>query len=219
MKVGAIHAPLTVQPQTWATDMFPINYRPEGGNKMCPDESTKNNDLKKYCDRALEVGYTHAVVIDPASVVTAAWVRFKCQYGCPDYGKTYGCPPYSPTHLETAEMLASYNRAILCHAETAFSDTFRKFTGKIHLGVVDLETELFKDGYYRALAIVGGRCRSCKECASLKGEPCVFPETVRPSMEACGIDAYQTVRNNGFSIDTLKEKGEAINLFRMILVD
>ena len=77
----------------------------------------KNTNLGKYCDRALAFGLTHAVVIDPASVVTAAWVRLKCQFGCSHYGETYSCPPYSPTHRETAEMLATYNRAILFHAE------------------------------------------------------------------------------------------------------
>jgi hypothetical protein len=38
-------------------------------------------------------------------------------------------------------------------------------------------------------------------------------------MESCGIDVFQTVRNNGFTIETLKEKGETLNLFRMMLVD
>jgi len=49
----------------------------------------KDTNLKKYCDRALAFGLTHAVVIDPASVVTAAWVRLKCQFGCSHYGETY----------------------------------------------------------------------------------------------------------------------------------
>jgi predicted metal-binding protein len=143
-----------------------------GGKIMDQDAPAgKNTNLEKYCDRALAFGLTHAVVIDPASVVTAAWVRFKCQFGCSHYGETYSCPPHSP------------------------------------------------DGYYRALALLGGQCTFCKECANLKGEPCTFPEKPRPAMESCGIDVFQTVRNNGFTIEPLREKGETLNLFRMILVD
>ena len=179
----------------------------------------KNTNLEKYCDRALAFGLTHAVVIDPASVVTAAWVRLKCQFGCSHYGETYSCPPYSPTHRETAEMLATYNRAILFHAEVPYSNKWEMVAKKIKLGLLELEGEVFKDGYYRALALLGGQCTFCKECANLKGEPCTFPEKPRPAMESCGIDVFQTVRNNGFTIETLKEKGETLNLFRMILVD
>ena len=116
----------------------------------------KNTNLKKYCDKALEFGLTHAVVIDPASVVTAAWVRFKCQFGCSHYGETYSCPPHSPTHRETAEMLATYTRAILFHAEVPYSNKWEMVAKKIKLGLLELEGEIFKDGYYRALALLGG---------------------------------------------------------------
>lgn len=181
--------------------------------------SAKNADLKTYCTEALEIGLKHAVVIDPASVVTAPWVRFKCQFGCEHFGETYCCPPFSPTYRETADMLGTYNRAILFHAELAYSDKWRKFARRIKLGLVNLEGKLFKDGYYRAFAFLGGHCTFCKECANLKSEPCVSPEMARPAMESCGIDVIQTARNNGFKVNPLREKGEPINLFRMILVD
>ena len=38
-------------------------------------------------------------------------------------------------------------------------------------------------------------------------------------MEACGIDVFQTARNNGFFIETLREKTETQNLYCIILVD
>lgn len=60
------------------------------------------SDLEKYCRMALERGVTHAKQIRPSSVVTAAWVRWKCQFGCGDgYNKGYCCPPETPTHEET----------------------------------------------------------------------------------------------------------------------
>ena len=39
-------------------------------------------NFEPFCQMAKEMGATHARVISPQSVVTAAWVRLKCQYGC-----------------------------------------------------------------------------------------------------------------------------------------
>jgi len=38
-------------------------------------------------------------------------------------------------------------------------------------------------------------------------------------MEACGIDVYQTVRNNGLFIQPLREKEETQNIYSLMLVD
>jgi hypothetical protein len=38
-------------------------------------------------------------------------------------------------------------------------------------------------------------------------------------MKAVGTDVYQTVRNNGVFIETLKEKGDPQNLYALMLVD
>lgn len=43
-------------------------------------------DLSRYIDEARKVGATGAKVIHPASVITAPWVRWKCQFGCGGYG-------------------------------------------------------------------------------------------------------------------------------------
>jgi hypothetical protein len=38
-------------------------------------------------------------------------------------------------------------------------------------------------------------------------------------MEACGIDVFQTARNNGFHIETLRDVTEPRNTFALMLVD
>jgi len=38
-------------------------------------------------------------------------------------------------------------------------------------------------------------------------------------MEACGIDVFQTIRNNGFTISFLEEKGEYVKYFGLLLLD
>jgi len=85
--------------------------------------------------------------------------------------------------------------------------------------LIDLEGEIFKDGYYKAFVFLAGPCTLCKECAKLQGDPCIFGDRARPSMEGCGIDVYKTARNNGFFIETLREKTQTQNIYCLMLVD
>lgn len=44
-------------------------------------------------------------------------------------------------------------------------------------------------------------------------------QEIRPLMEACGIDVFQTARNNGFHIDTQKETYGKWNYFALVLIE
>ncbi|MFH1350604.1 MAG: DUF2284 domain-containing protein [Pseudomonadota bacterium] len=176
-------------------------------------------DLEKYCTRAVEGGATHARQIHPSSVVPAPWVRLKCQFGCPGYNRGYCCPPHTPTPVETRAILDSYRRAILFHIEVPhMSKKEHYYKGFYHM-LVDLEGEIFKDGYYKAFVFLAGPCRLCHPCEKLEGKSCHFPYRARPSMESCGMDVYQTARNNGFFIKTLSVKEETNNGYCLMLVD
>lgn len=176
------------------------------------------SDLEKYCEMARGSGATHAKVIHPNTVVTAAWVRFKCLFGCP-YKHRYSCPPHTPTPEETRATLDSYVRAILFHVEAPSSRERGKNMVAYLDALVKLEGELFKDGYYKAFVMLAGPCVLCRECGKTEGIPCRLPARTRPSMEACGIDVFQTARNNGFFIRTLRDKSETQNLYCLMLVD
>lgn len=176
-------------------------------------------DLEKYCVGAVEKGATHAKQIYPNSIVTAPWVRLKCQFGCPNYDKSYCCPPDSPTPEQTRDVIDSYNRSILFHIEAPKTKERTKRYREYLNMLIELEGEMFKDGYYKALVFLCGPCRLCNECKKLNGTPCDFGYRARPSMEACGIDVYQTARNNGFFIETLREKNQTQNSYCLMLVD
>ncbi|MCF8063009.1 MAG: DUF2284 domain-containing protein [Deltaproteobacteria bacterium] len=178
--------------------------------------------IERYCARAVdEGGATQARVISLSTVVTAPWVRLKCQFGCPGYGRSYGCPPDSPTPRQTQEIIDSYHRAILFHLEAARAPdgSRRKQRHRLYDALVTLEGEFFKDGCYKAFVFLSGPCHLCRECGKLKGEACRYGDRARPSMEACGIDVYQTARNNGFFIEPLREKSETQNIYCLMLVD
>jgi predicted metal-binding protein len=169
--------------------------------------------VEVYCKEALEMGVDGAKMIDPHSVVTAEWVRMKCQFGCPGFGLSHCCPPHSPTPDLTRKVIDSYQRAILLHRRLAKGERGKNFNETL----VRLEIKIFLDGNYKAWSMGSGPCRLCKEC-DLKGS-CKHGYEARPSMEACGIDVFKTARDNGFPIDVVKTHGEERNAFGLILVE
>jgi len=120
-----------------------------------------HEDLKKCCDRAIQAGATHAKVIEPVSMVTAPWVRLKCQFGCAGYGRRYSCPPDTPSPEQMRSVLDGYKRAILVHREVPDpkDPSGRKNRVKFLDELVALEGEMFKDGYYKAFVVLAGPCR------------------------------------------------------------
>lgn len=169
--------------------------------------------LKAYCEKAIRLGMDGAKVIDPATIVTAAWVRMKCQFGCPGFGRSLCCPPYSPTPEMTRRVIDCYDKAILLHKQLEKGQRGTKFNETL----VDLEIEIFLDGYYKAWSMGSGPCRRCNACDVTA--PCKNGYRARPAMEACGVDVFQTARTNGFPIEVLREHGEVKNLFGVILVE
>ena len=169
--------------------------------------------LEDYCNKALELGVDGAKQIEPRSVVTAEWVRMKCQFGCTGFGLSLCCPPNSPTPEITRKVIDSYEKAILLHRRLKKGER-SKILNEI---LVRLEIEIFLDGYYKAWSMGSGPCRLCKEC-DLDG-PCKHGLEARPSMEACGIDVYKTARDNGFHIEVVKTHDDERNIFGVILVE
>jgi predicted metal-binding protein len=163
-------------------------------------------ELEKWASRAVKMGAKGARVISADSVVTAEWVRMKCRYGCGGYGRCLTCPPHSPTPQETARMLGEYHWAVLLEV----GGRPRELSAK-------LEREVFLGGYYKAFAFACGPCRMCDACDFENG--CRKAELARPSMEACGIDVYETVRRNGFPIDVLTATSQKGHFFQMVLIE
>jgi len=164
-------------------------------------------DASTYCELAVGRGAARAVVVDPHSVVTATWVRMKCQYGCGGYGSNLCCPPHTPTPDQTRAMLDEYSTGVLVSS-----------AGQVDVKglVVDLEREAFLAGYYRAFAYGAGPCGLCEPCPLGR---CVHAERARPAMEACGIDVFATARAHGFEISVVRDSGDPQTYFGLLLLD
>ena len=173
--------------------------------------------LERYINKAQEMGITKAKIIDPKTVVVGNWVRLKCQYGCSGYGKYLTCPPYSPTPDYTQKMLSDYSRGLLMQIENIPPSMEPKIRLKLKTTVAKLEREIFLDGFYKAFGMTSGPCSFCRTCHVAK--PCKYPEQARPAMEACGIDVYQTARNNGFTLEVVQSEDLPCSYLSLILID
>ena len=163
--------------------------------------------ISAFVPRAVEFGARDAKVIKASSVTTAPWVRLKCQFGCGGFDSSLCCPPRTPTPEEMRRVIDCYKSAILFEVKLQEAKKI----------AVKLERDLFLAGYYRALGLGAGPCHLCRECAFGKG--CRHPYQARPSMEACGIDVYQTARANGFKIEVVRTHRDPQHYFGLVLVE
>lgn len=173
-----------------------------------------DHDLTRFLELAKSLGAYEAKYIDPATIKTAAWVRMKCMYGCSSR-RGHCCPPNTPTAKEAREIIDCYQKAMLIHCLQ--DDRPAKI-------VLQLERELFLSGYYKVIGLGNGVCELCRpyykeKCAYPAGEKCARPAEARPSMEACGIDVFATVRANGFPIEVLPDKESKGNYYGLLLIE
>ena len=164
----------------------------------------------QWVEAAKRLGAKDAKVISPESVVTAAWVRLKCQYGCGGWGQRLTCPPHSPTPEQTRAVLDCYRVALLVHCPGGGE------WHSIERIVADLEREVFLAGHYKAFAFGSGPCDLCDECTF---EHCLHPHQARPAMEAAGIDVFATARGNGFPIEVVTDHECPQNYYGLVLIE
>ncbi|MFH1707443.1 MAG: DUF2284 domain-containing protein [Planctomycetota bacterium] len=174
-----------------------------------PAAPRKRLALATLVKQARELGAVKARLIRASSVVTAAWVRMKCRYGCGGYDTSLCCPPHTPTPEETRRVIDCYKHAI-------FFEAGRREPKKI---CVKLECAAFLAGYYKAFGYGSGPCRWCGDepCNMQKG--CRHADEARPAMEACGIDVFATARANGFTIEVVRDHDDVHRYFGMVMVE
>jgi predicted metal-binding protein len=158
--------------------------------------------------------------INARDIVVAQWTRFRCQFGCPNYGKKAGCPPNMPSIDECRNMIREYSQCAVFHFEKRLEKPGdRKSWNKDMISkLVALEREVFLSGYYKTFLILFNACAFCDTCAENRLE-CKNPKMTRPAADAMGIDVYATVRGIGYHIEVLKDYTEAMHRYAFLLVE
>lgn len=169
-----------------------------------------------------ELGFLETHLLKAQDIVTGRWVRLKCRYGCAKYNTSWCCPPAAPNLQMTRDILSEYEFALILVSENTNEHFYRNSGIKRRVQIkqwkctVALERKLFLMGYYKAFGLPADTCALCKECAYPK--QCKFPNEKRPTLEACGIDVFQTVKNLGQSTGLVRKIQDCFHSYSLILL-
>jgi predicted metal-binding protein len=158
--------------------------------------------------------------IEASSIVVAQWVRLKCQFGCPEYGKTGSCPPNTPSVAECERFFREYKRAVVFHffKKVDKPEDRRAWSREINSRLLELEREVFLSGRVKAFLLFMDSCSLCPTCAGSRAG-CRNPKKSRPGADAMAMDVYSTVLKAGYPIEVLPEFDRAMNRYAFLLVD
>jgi predicted metal-binding protein len=191
------------------------------------NEASLQEDLLKYCEKALELGATKAKILATEDIPVDERITLKCQVPrCFGYGAGAQCPPNTLKPSELREILKGFHWAVFfimdVPSEVIVRDkaTIKERVAvyqKVYKIVSEVESMAFHDGHYLAFAFAAGSCRHTfcgqqETCQAMEGKKCRFSLLSRPSMEAVGIDVYHMVAKAGWDIFPIGSgsKAEAI---------
>jgi predicted metal-binding protein/ubiquinone/menaquinone biosynthesis C-methylase UbiE len=161
--------------------------------------------------RIKTMGFGQVQLIATETIQVAEWTDLRCQYGCDRYGHAH-CPPNSPSPQKTRDVLQDFSHALLLEGEPP---------GKVFQSMVlDAEREAFLAGFHKAFAYWAGPCELCATCvADAPNGACRNTRDARPSMEGAGIDVFETVKRAGLNLRILRDKGEFVRYFALLLLE
>ncbi|GAA0713835.1 hypothetical protein GCM10008904_28590 [Paraclostridium ghonii] len=145
--------------------MITLNFDKDVNNINLKANICKNTLLNKYMDFDYFTGL--------------------CKDGCPYYDLSYTCPPNSPKFTEYTKNY-EYSLVIVMYMNIDSHNSIETVHPYLRRVLSDLLIPLEKK--FNGLLSDGGRCRYCNKCAYVENLPCRYPDKIRFSMEAMGID-------------------------------
>jgi len=164
-------------------------------------------------------GFSDYRWIDPTSIIVAQWVRMKCLFGCPDFGKSGACPPHTPTVDECARFFRDYKTAAIFHFQKAVEkpEDRHDWSRAINSRLLELEREIFLKGWVKAFLLPMDSCTQCQPCAGTRAG-CTNPKRARPSPDAMAVDVFATVLRAGYPIEVLSDCRQAMNRYALLMI-
>ncbi|AOY77160.1 DUF2284 domain-containing protein [Clostridium formicaceticum] len=165
-----------------------------------------HRDQKQYLMLKLKkLGFRNLQLLSTEDVAFTEVAAVKCQFGCQHYGLGK-CPPNSLPIEKTKKLLKEFKYALLLEGEPPTKGFQKK--------ILKAEKEAYQQGFYKAFSLWAGPCSLCSQC-----EPKSSCPQARPSMEGCGIDVFQTVKNLTGNLETVKNKNDYVKYFGLLLLE
>jgi predicted metal-binding protein len=165
-------------------------------------------------------GYDDFKWLDPRTIVVSQWVRLKCEYGCPSYGRIASCPPNTPSVEECRRFFSEYATGLVFHIQKVAPDrdARRAWSAKTNVDLTKLERDVFLAGYPKTFLIFMDSCEICAECTPAR-KGCKEPKLSRPSPEGMAVDVFSTVRQLGYPIEVLTDPSNQMNRYAFLMIE
>jgi predicted metal-binding protein len=165
-------------------------------------------------------GYRDFKWIQPKDIVVGQWVRMKCLFGCPGYGKTATCPPNVPSVSDCRRFFNEYGTAVILHFEKMVDkpEDRHVWSREVNKELLKLERAIFLSGYLKAFLLFMDSCSLCADCSGIR-EECKNSKSARPSPESLAIDVFSTVKQYGYPIEVLSEYSQTMNRYAFLLIE
>ncbi|MBE5782541.1 MAG: DUF2284 domain-containing protein [Clostridiales bacterium] len=151
----------------------------------------------------LENGASRAEIIVADQVAYDVSFRDMCaQNSCGRYGKCHMCPPdVGDIHALIARAKA-YAGGVFYQKIYTIEDSFdfegmmdaRRAQSALAFSLDEKAREMLNPGF---LHLSVGGCGLCKTCTREENLPCRYPDKALASLEAYGVDVYNTAKNAG----------------------
>ncbi len=175
-------------------------------------------DRAVWQDRARAAGADGAELVAAGAVGVADWVRLKCRYGCPDYGRRLSCAPHAPGPDEFRPVLAGYEQALLVWVEGRGTEAATPARRRLAEALLALERDAFLARCHKAFALSDGPCLWCDDEPCPPDGTCRHRDRLRPAMSACGIDAFATASAAGVPLQVAGDEQAAFRLLGLLLI-
>ena len=156
-------------------------------------------NAEKVMELALQIGFTHAGTMDPATAVLRSEVRDMCA-ACSQYGLRWSCPPGCGDLETLRQRLTEYKEGVLVQTVGNLEDDFDAEaimgTQELHKEQLQKLIKPLKELFPDAAILGAGCCTVCKTC-TYPDAPCRFPDRLMASMEAWGMVVSDVCRDNG----------------------
>lgn len=150
--------------------------------------------------------FDNAKMISFSKIPFRSEVRKLCKQNmCGNFGKSWTCPPAveSPEALQI--QLSQFNKVMIVNKVYKLSDSF-DWEG-MQSGARDFQSKILKlkrkirqtDPDVHFIALGAGICGICDTCTYEEQLPCRNPSDAIVSVEACGIDVMDMLKETGLS--------------------
>lgn len=149
---------------------------------------------------ALEAGAAKAEIISVDQIITSAEFREACRKNlCGAWGRCWMCPPDVGEIEPLMAEIRTYQHGLWYQTIGELEDSFdiegMGEAKKKHVHLSQRVEERVKPLLGRHLHLSCGGCGLCERCSRVDNEPCRFPDKAMASLEAYGINVYQTTQS------------------------